>query len=1245
MLAPTQTPKSFKRLALEFICLVFCTFLLWLVLGYVRFGVDALALPAPLHWGITALFAILGSLWIIAPWIKSFFQKQALMKAEKKALRENNQQEAAFAAQLRLQHHLHQTCQQLKRVHPTATAEKANWFQARLAQLRGHTPLYAQPWYLVLGQAGTGKTNLITQGGAKPIALPGPQAVNWYQSRGALFLEAPGIALSSSNSAESHTNNDHNALQPLGQNLAKSLGNTIGKALKKYRAQQPLNGIILVISAKSLSDKNQKSLQQLAEQTQHTIAALTKQTRTHVPVHIVLSQMDALPGFQAYFAGLSPAERALTWGFSMNASSEKPLSQCIEQLDQLEAKLLHRLVDAMHSAKNPETCEHVQGFPNQFSQLRHNLQNFLTKLIAQPTKTPAEQMAYGSITAAPNNNQIENSLGTIALNSLYFTSAKSPNHSFFVQQLLQQNLLAKAWQFGRNEKAKQTLQWTRATAWLGLGAFSTACMIAWGVGLHRHNTLITQTQENLKAFHSQHETVQTLLTQSKDQRIDAQRLTNTVATTMLPIENAMAAYQAKAKHSQFGLRLAPGKPVALLNSLYEQSLQNLFLPTLMNRLTQTLEQEMAGFERTLQSTQLDDLGQGQLESLLSAFRVYRMMGNFSQRDINQITTWWQGYWAQQIPAGLKDEALAKKQAHWMQQLTDLLALHTANPTHASVDLNKNLVSRSQNLLQQIPPATRLYADIQQAPQFRNVVPFEQQLHPSAKTIFRPITTKPITALYTKAGYDALDLSADTNSINQLSADAWLYEQNAQNSNTSNTTLKQPLDATINSTTQTNMQPAQISATVEAEYLQDYRQTWSAYIGQYRVRKFDSINSLVQALSLLSTEQYSPFAQVIKQVNAQTQLTPSANIGNALGNTPGSIAIAGNTQATTALAKTGRAALTAAAPTPTLVDNHFAPLHQLTGTKAMVDAQGLAPLQALMLDLKNLQNYLNKIKLAQDGGKTAFAMAQQRIQGSGSADAIAQLQLRADVLPAPVNGWVSTLTEQSWQLMLNDAMRYINKQWQSSVYTPYRQQLAGRYPFNRTATRDANLAEFDAFFSPEGVQAAFVTKYLSPFIDTNTWQVKTLSGRGLPISKTSITQLKSAANLRKAFYSQDKTAAAFEFELKPLKLDGNTRRFVLAMGNRELSYSHGPRIAQKLQWPADNARIEYNFFNRAGSTTGQSYEGNWALFRAFDAAGIRQRENRNKTLAFRTQTHLAQYQLTTNTTYNPFQVGFSCPQQL
>ena len=62
---------------------------------------------------------------------------------------------------------------------------------------------------------------------------------------------------------------------------------------------------------------------------------------------------------------------------------------------------------------------------------------------------------------------------------------------------------------------------------------------------------------------------------------------------------------------------------------------------------------------------------------------------------------------------------------------------------------------------------RLYADIQQAPQFRNVVPFEQQLHPSAKTIFRPITTKPITALYTKAGYDALDLSADTNSINQL----------------------------------------------------------------------------------------------------------------------------------------------------------------------------------------------------------------------------------------------------------------------------------------------------------------------------------------------------------------------------------------------------------------------------------------------------------------------------------------------
>lgn len=416
MLAPTHPPKSWKRAVLELCTLVLCTLLLWFVLGYVRFGADAHAITPLVQWCTAALFGILGCLWIASPWVASFFHKKALIKAERKSRQASDPSAAAFSAQVKRQHHFHDTCQRLKRIGMSSERQTASGWQSCLNYFRPHNPLYMQPWFLVLGQSKVGKTQLLNQAGAQPITPPLENTVNWYHASKALFLEAPSF---SSADGRAHAMD--------AQNDATLLGCTLGKGLKKYRPQHPLNGIILVISAQSLWADDQKPLQQLASQTQQTLAALMQQTGAHVPVQIVISQMDVLPGFQEYHAGCSAAERALGSGFALNHATANPLHQCAAQLDQLEDALLQNLVTALHHAQHTSTCAQVQNFPVTFSRLRQNLQKFLGTLITQTTPQAGNTLykAQTHSTIPPH--------GTITLQGLYFTSAQSCENAFFIQ--------------------------------------------------------------------------------------------------------------------------------------------------------------------------------------------------------------------------------------------------------------------------------------------------------------------------------------------------------------------------------------------------------------------------------------------------------------------------------------------------------------------------------------------------------------------------------------------------------------------------------------------------------------------------------------------------------------------------------------------------------------------------------------------------------------------------------------------
>ena len=77
----------------------------------------------------------------------------------------------------------------------------------------------------------------------------------------------------------------------------------------------------------------------------------------------------------------------------------------------------------------------------------------------------------------------------------------------------------------------------------------------------------------------------------------------------------------------------------------------------------------------------------------------------------------------------------------------------------------------------------------------------------------------------------------------------------------------------------------------------------------------------------------------------------------------------------------------------------------------------------------------------------------------------------------------------------------------------------------------------------GVEQAFVSEYLKPFLDTRRWKVKAFEGQSLPINSSTLAQLRRAENIRRAYFSAG-GGAAIKFRIEPTKLDSSVRLFAL-----------------------------------------------------------------------------------------------------
>lgn len=215
----------------------------------------------------------------------------------------------------------------------------------------GEHALYKLPWYLVLGAKDSGKSTLVNHTQLHEphnspdfsFGEPNP-AIRWkFFSRGVLIDVAGRLFL----------NNPESETDTIGWRNLLIL-------LARYRASMPLNGIILCISAKDLYGNEKLSpdaLQTRATSITHTINRAQSSLRIRLPIYVVVTNCDIIPGFKSFAQELPNQNQGniLGWSspydlqylFTSNWLDEA-FNYLDEKIDTVRTELLSLNVDTRH---------------------------------------------------------------------------------------------------------------------------------------------------------------------------------------------------------------------------------------------------------------------------------------------------------------------------------------------------------------------------------------------------------------------------------------------------------------------------------------------------------------------------------------------------------------------------------------------------------------------------------------------------------------------------------------------------------------------------------------------------------------------------------------------------------------------------------------------------------------------------------------------------------------------------------
>ncbi|MFZ6675480.1 type VI secretion protein IcmF/TssM N-terminal domain-containing protein [Undibacterium sp. Xuan67W] len=233
---------------------------------------------------------------------------------------------------------------------------------------------YSSPWILVLGQEASGKTSLLdsvstqfrqmAQGHQLELAIKG---TTWYFF-GEGFLIDPIGKLPVAAAEDTKNNNNDEWKRVLDQ-------------LDELRPERALDGILVVISAKSLLFSDAEQRLNIAENTRQQLRMIGERFEFSLPVYVVVTATDAVEGFAEFWRS-QPEYRCnemVGWSAPTQFTDELPEKWADTAFDYISQQLKALQVDtAAHVVETmSQDLDEFFTFPRHFNQLHQPFQQWI----------------------------------------------------------------------------------------------------------------------------------------------------------------------------------------------------------------------------------------------------------------------------------------------------------------------------------------------------------------------------------------------------------------------------------------------------------------------------------------------------------------------------------------------------------------------------------------------------------------------------------------------------------------------------------------------------------------------------------------------------------------------------------------------------------------------------------------------------------------------------------------------------
>lgn len=229
-------------------------------------------------------------------------------------------------------------------------------------------PLYVLPWYMVIGESGSGKTTALSSarlpspfaGAGRISGISGTRNCDWWFFDQAVIIDTAG-----------------RYTIPIDEGRDKEEWEKFLGLLSRYRRREPLNGLIVTVSADKLLNATPEELEDEGKGVRKRVDELMRVLGARFPVYALVTKCDLVPGMSKFSGELPESSLDQPMGHTNQALTNNAMDFMEEAFTVISERLKsHRLLLLNHPGAS-DTSPELLLFPDTFNDLKKGFSHFI----------------------------------------------------------------------------------------------------------------------------------------------------------------------------------------------------------------------------------------------------------------------------------------------------------------------------------------------------------------------------------------------------------------------------------------------------------------------------------------------------------------------------------------------------------------------------------------------------------------------------------------------------------------------------------------------------------------------------------------------------------------------------------------------------------------------------------------------------------------------------------------------------